>query len=69
MTMPIYTFFPRQADGLCLTFTSADLVDDLQALAHAETVLLAHASAVEVTVCEGDRTLGVRTARQLSLAD
>jgi hypothetical protein len=56
--MSAYTFYPRLPDGGCLTFTFTDLLDDAAALAHAETVLLAHPSAVEVTVWSADRSVG-----------
>lgn len=67
--MPNYTFFPRRADGSSLTFTSADLLDDAHALTHAQTVLLAHPSAVEVTVWDGERPVGERRARKLDAAE
>lgn len=67
--MPNYTFFPTRADGGSLTFTSADLLDDAHALTHAETVLLAHSSAVEVTIWEGERRVGQQRARSLDAAE
>lgn len=61
--MPTYIFYPRRPDTSCLTFTVGDLADDAHALRHAETVLLAHASAVEVTAYDGERIVGLVSAR------
>lgn len=56
--MPTYTFYPRLPDDHCLTFAIADLVDDVQAISYAESVLLDHSSAVEVTAWDGQRVVG-----------
>jgi type IV pilus biogenesis protein CpaD/CtpE len=56
--MPIYTFYPRRADGGSSAFDAMELRDDDQARAFADRVLAAHASAVEVAIWAGEREVG-----------
>lgn len=64
--MPTFLFYPYLADGRCLTFTVRRLPDDVEALHHAEAVLLEHASAERVAVWQGERPVGARTRQTLS---
>lgn len=63
--MPNYLFYPYRADGGCLTFVCARLVDDAAALAQASAVLDEHPSADHVRVWQDDRAIG-RQRRQPS---
>lgn len=59
--MRTYLFYPRPEDGSALAFEAHECADDAEALVRAETVLRAHASALEIAVWEGDRHVGSRT--------
>jgi len=53
--MPIYTFYPCQADGSSPTFEAFDLAGDDEALTRASLMLDEHHSCAFVTVWQGDR--------------
>ncbi|WP_304275942.1 response regulator [Caulobacter segnis] len=57
--MPVFLFYPQTPDGACLTFVSASLADDAEAVRHAAQVLADHASADEVAVWQGERLIAV----------
>ena len=62
--MPLFTFYPRRADGSSTAFESIEQRDDADALQRARQVLAEHPSAVEVVVWHGERRVGAtrRTA-------
>jgi hypothetical protein len=53
--MPIYTFYPCNADGDANSFDAAELKSDTQAQAYALRVLTQHASCSHVVVWLGER--------------
>lgn len=53
--MAAFLFYPRLPDGACLTFVMANLANDGAALEHAVQVLNDHASAMAVSVWQGER--------------
>jgi CheY-like chemotaxis protein len=61
--MPNYLFYPYRADGGCLTFVCARLVDDAAALAQASAVLDEHPSADHVRVWQDERPIGRQVRR------
>ncbi|PVM83504.1 hypothetical protein DDF62_24660 [Caulobacter radicis] len=56
--MAVFLFYPRLHDGACLTFVTASLADDAEALRHAALVLADHDSAETVSVWQGERPVG-----------
>lgn len=56
--MATYLFYPHLPDGSNSTFEAHELASDAEAVLRAAAVLLAHASAAEVVVWEGDRVIG-----------
>jgi hypothetical protein len=56
--MPLYTFYPRRADGAAPAFETYELSHDAAALARAQAVLAEHKSAVEVVVWRGEQRIG-----------
>ena len=62
--MPMYIFYPGQADGFSNSFEAFELTDDAAARARAETVLENHRSADQVVVWrDGEALEALRTTR------
>lgn len=61
--MTRYIFDALRGDGVSETFDCAEAVSDKAALAYAEQVLKAHASAARISVFDGGRHVGEVTAR------
>ncbi len=57
--MPLYTFFPTQADGSSLAFQAEFLPSDGAAVLHAAAVRLDHTTCCAVEVWEGGRHVGL----------
>ena len=53
--MTAYLFYTHLKDGSTSTFEAHESSSDAEALLKAEAVLLAHGSAMEVVVWDGDR--------------
>jgi len=56
--LPLFTFYPRRADGAAPAFETIECADDAAALIRARQVLADHRSAVEVVVWRGDGRIG-----------
>ncbi len=56
--MPLFSFYPRRADGSSIAFEVVECADDAGALATARRVLDDHRSSVEVVIWQGERQLG-----------
>lgn len=59
--MPLFTFYPRKADGSSAAFETIECGGDEEAMARARRVLEDHLSAVEVVIWHGERCLGALT--------
>lgn len=56
--MPLFTFYPRRADGSSTAFETFECLNDARALVRARRVLAEHMSSVEVVVWRGERRIG-----------
>jgi len=56
--MPTFVFYPFLSNGVSLSFTSASLSGDAEALRHARDLLAEHSQAGHVDVWQGERFVG-----------
>ena len=56
--MPLFTFYPRRADGSSTAFETFECPSDARALKRARRVLEEHRSSVEVVVWRDERRVG-----------
>lgn len=57
--MPLYVFYPTRPNGLADTFESVSFRSDDEAVLYASKVLIAHESAANVVVYQGQRQVAV----------